>query len=71
MIAIATPSVRETMAMRLTHFGDGALGFWNAQRDVFGAPNEQRCWSHETGNVPHAMPNPIQVKAKGRLHDIH
>ncbi|ARU02527.1 mutator family transposase [Loktanella sp. PT4BL] len=36
----------------LTHapdlaIGDGALGFWNALREVFGATKEQRCWFHK------------------------
>jgi transposase-like protein len=26
--------------------GDGALGFWNALRDVFPETKEQRCWWH-------------------------
>lgn len=50
--------------------GDGALGFWNALREVFGTPNEQRCWFHKTGNVLNAMPKSVQAKAKGHLHDI-
>ena len=50
--------------------GDGALGFWNALREVFGATAEQRCWFHKTGNVLNAMPKSIQAKAKDHLHDI-
>ncbi len=50
--------------------GDGALGFWAALREVFGAPCEQRCWFHKTGNVLNAMPKSVQAKAKGHLHDI-
>lgn len=50
--------------------GDGALGFWNALREVFGATKEQRCWFHKTGNVLNAMPKSMQAKAKGHLHDI-
>jgi len=50
--------------------GDGALGFWNALREVFGATDEQRCWFHKTGNVLNAMPKSVQAKAKGHLHDI-
>lgn len=50
--------------------GDGALGFWNALREVFGATKEQRCWVHKTGNVLNAMPKSVQAKAKGHLHDI-
>lgn len=59
----------------LTHapdlaIGDGALGFWNALREVFGATVEQRCWFHKTGNVLNAMPKSVQAKAKDHLHDI-
>lgn len=59
----------------LTHapdlaIGDGALGFWHALREVFGATKEQRCWFHKTGNVLNAMPKSVQAKAKGHLHDI-
>ncbi len=59
----------------LTHapdlaIGDGALGFWNALREVFGATSEQRCWFHKTGNILNAMPKSVQAKAKGHLHDI-
>ena len=50
--------------------GDGALGFWNALREVFGATAEQRCWFHKTGNVLNAMPKSVQAKAKDHLHDI-
>lgn len=59
----------------LTHapdlaIGDGALGFWHALREVFGATKEQRCWFHKTGNILNAMPKSVQAKAKGHLHDI-
>ncbi len=59
----------------LTHtpdlaIGDGALGFWHALREVFGATKEQRCWFHKTGNALNAMPKSVQAKAKGHLHDI-
>jgi len=50
--------------------GDGALGFWHALREVFGATKEQRCWFHKTGNVLNAMPKSVPAKAKGHLHDI-
>ena len=50
--------------------GDGALGFWNALREVFGATNAQRCWFHKTGNVLNAIPKSVQTKAKGHLLDI-
>jgi transposase-like protein len=50
--------------------GDGALGFWTALREVFATTREQRCWVHKTMNVLNAMPQSIQAKAKGHLHDI-
>ena len=50
--------------------GDGALGFWNALREVFGETREQRCWVHKMGNVLNAMPKSLQAKAKGHLQDI-
>ena len=30
---------------------DGALGLWNAARDVFPTTKRQRCWIHKIGNV--------------------
>ena len=50
--------------------GDGALGFWKALGQVFGAVREQRCWVHKTGNVLNNMPKGRQAKAKNMLHDI-
>ncbi len=50
---------------------DGALGFWNAYREVFAAAKEQRCRFHKKRNELNAMPKSVQAKAKGHLHDIH
>jgi transposase-like protein len=50
--------------------GDGALGFWAAIREVFGASCEQRCWFHKSGNVLNKMPKSIQPKAKADIHEI-
>ncbi len=50
--------------------GDGAPGFRNALREVFGTTREQRCRVHRTGNVLNAMPKSVQPKAKGHLQDI-
>ena len=50
--------------------GDGALGFWKALREVYGATREQRCWVHKTANVLNQMPKSLQAKAKGHLQDI-
>ena len=50
--------------------GDGALGFWQAFRKVYGQSREQRCWVHKTGNVLNKLPKGKQGKAKSMLHDI-
>lgn len=50
--------------------GDGALGFWNALKKVFGTARTQRCWLHKTGNVLNKLPKGIQAKAKNHIHQI-
>ena len=50
--------------------GDGALGFWKALPQVFGATRGQRCWVHKTANVLNALPKANQPKAKSALHQI-
>ena len=44
--------------------GDGALGFWKALPQVYGATREQRCWVHKTANVLNKLPKHLQAKAK-------
>jgi hypothetical protein len=36
--------------------GEGALGFWNAIRDVFPQTRSQRDWVHKSSNVLDSMP---------------
>lgn len=50
--------------------GDGALGFWKALPQVFGATRDQRCWVHKTANVLNRLPKGAQGKAKGMIHEI-
>ena len=50
--------------------GDGALGFWAAQEEIYPDTRQQRCWMHKTGNVLNALPKSVQPKAKQALHDI-
>lgn len=50
--------------------GDGAPGFRNALREVFGTTKEQRCRFRKTGNVLNAVPKSVQARARGHLHDI-
>jgi transposase-like protein len=50
--------------------GDGALGFWKALPQVFGATKMQRCWVHKTANVLNKLPKNMQAKAKHELQQI-
>jgi len=50
--------------------GDGALGFWNAKRQVWPETKEQRCWFHKLGNVLDKLPKRLQASAKEELHAI-
>jgi transposase-like protein len=50
--------------------GDGALGFWKALDEEFGATRQQRCWVHKTMNVLNKLPKSVQPKAKADLKEI-
>ena len=50
--------------------GDGALGFWKALSQVFGATRDQRCWVNKSANVLNKLPKHLQPKAKSDLHQI-
>jgi putative transposase len=51
--------------------GDGALGFWNALREVFPETREQRCWLHKIANVLDALPKSAHPGAKKAIADIY
>jgi transposase-like protein len=50
--------------------GDGALGFWNALREVFPEGGEGRCWFHKTASVLAALPKSAHPGAKKALAEI-
>lgn len=50
--------------------GDGALGFWGALTEVYGATRHQRCWFHKMGNVLDKLPKSLQPRAKMQLQEI-
>ncbi len=50
--------------------GDGALGFWKALEEEFGATRQQRCWVHKIMNVLNKLPKSVQPKAKADLMEI-
>jgi transposase-like protein len=62
---------RRGMRAPVLAVGDGALGFWNALRDVFPETKEQRCWWHKIGNVLNALPKSAQPAAKASLTEIY
>ena len=49
---------------------DGALGFWAACRKLWASTREQRCWVHKMANVLSKLPQGLQAKARGMLHEI-
>jgi len=44
--------------------GDGALGFWEAVREVWPQTREQRDWCHKIANVLDKLPKRLQGRAK-------
>ena len=61
---------RRGMPAPVLAVGDGALGFWDALRDVFPETQEQRCWVHKIANVLDKLPKRLQARAKSMLHEI-
>jgi transposase-like protein len=61
---------RRGMRAPVLAVGDGALGFWNALREVFPAAREGRCWFHKTANVLAALPKSAHPGAKKVLAEI-
>ena len=61
---------RRGMRAPVLAVGDGALGFWEALREVFPETREQRCWFHKIANVLDALPKSAQPGAKAALAEI-
>jgi putative transposase len=49
---------------------DGALGCWQAIKQVWPQTRSQRCWVHKTANVLNKLPKSQQPKAKRALQEI-
>jgi putative transposase len=62
---------RRGMRAPVLAVGDGALGFWNALREVFPETREQRCWVHKTANILDALPKSAQPAAKRAIQEIY
>jgi len=61
---------RRGMRAPVLAIGDGALGFWNAVRDVWPETREQRDWVHRIANVLDKLPKRLQGPAKAALREI-
>jgi len=61
---------RRGMRAPILAVGDGALGFWNALREVFPTTREQRCWFHKIANVLAALPKSAHPGTKKALAEI-
>ena len=61
---------RRGMRAPVLAVGDGALGFWDALREVFPQAREQRCWFHKIANVLGALPKSAHPGARKALTDI-
>jgi transposase-like protein len=61
---------RRGMRAPVLAVGDGALGFWNALREVFPEAREGRCWFHKTANVLATLPTSAHPGAKKALAEI-
>jgi putative transposase len=62
---------RRGMTAPVLAVGDGALGFWNAVREVFPATREQRCWFHKQANVLAALPKSAHPGALSAIKEIY
>ena len=51
--------------------GDGALGFWAALEEEYGATRHQRCWVHKTANVLDKLPKRVHPHAKQLIHEMY
>ena len=62
---------RRGMRAPVLAMGDGALGFWDALRDVFPETREQRCWFHKSANVLAALPKSAHPGAITAMQQIY
>jgi putative transposase len=61
---------RRGMKAPVLAIGDGALGFWDAVRQVWPETAEQRDWVHKLANILDKLPKRLQGKAKQMLHEV-
>lgn len=61
---------RRGMRAPVVAVGDGALGFWDAVRQVWPETADQRDWCHKMANILDKLPKRLQGKAKEMLREV-
>jgi putative transposase len=51
--------------------GDGNLGIWGAQAEVWPETNRQRCWNHRLLNLVDKLPKRLQPEVSSRLYELY
>src|SRR5260370_37128723 len=51
--------------------GDGNLGIWGAQSEVWTETKRQRCWNHRLMNLVARLPKRMQPASRSRVHELH
>jgi transposase-like protein len=51
--------------------GDGNLGIWGAQIEVWPETKRQRCWNHRLLNLVDKLPKRLQPEVSARLYELY
>ncbi len=51
--------------------GDGNLGIWDAQTEVWPETKRQRCWNHRLLNLVDKLPKRLQPEVSSRLYELY
>jgi putative transposase len=55
----------------LVFIGDGNLGLWAAQGEVYPEARRQRCWNHRLLNLKDKLPKRLQATASSRIYEVY
>ena len=51
--------------------GDGNLGIWSGQGDVWPETKRQRCWNHRLMNIVDKLPKRMQPEVSSRMYGLY
>jgi transposase-like protein len=51
--------------------GDGNLGIWSGQGDVWPETKRQRCWNHRLMNIVDKLPKRMQPEVSSRMYELY